>query len=147
MKSKLSSLLAVLTLGSTLGLASLSAQAEDAPPPPPPPPPPHGERGEQGPKMPNAAKRLEHMAQQLGLSAEQKEQIKAVFQEEADAIRALRESEKASREQMKELRKSIRTKLEAILTPEQQAKFKEIHKDRPGRDGDRPNRRERKERE
>lgn len=63
------------------------------------------------------AHRLEHLTKELNLSPEQQQKLKAIFQEEHEKFRALREEHDQ--------------KLSAVLTAEQNAKFqalKEQHK-------------------
>jgi Spy/CpxP family protein refolding chaperone len=91
--------------GSTLCTAVL---AEDTTPPPPPP--------QHGPGMPGGmfdpAKRLAHLTKQLGLTPEQQEKIRPILVEQADLMKKAADA---------------RTRLEAVLTPEQREKFDERH--------------------
>jgi Spy/CpxP family protein refolding chaperone len=63
----------------------------------------------------------------LGLTDEQKTQIKEIVKDYQPKLKALREDttldRKAKREQMKTLREEMMTKIRTILTPEQQAKL------------------------
>lgn len=68
-------------------------------------------------------KRIEKMTTELGLTAEQQTQIKAIdakFKPENERLRA---QEKALREQRKELRKQQEEAMMQVLTPEQKAKW------------------------
>ena len=121
-------LLAALAIALCAAVAPLRAADEsDAPPPPPPPddkapceagrPHGHGPRGEH----------LRHLARELDLTDAQKTKIKALAQEERDALKTLRaegaKEHAAARAKAQALRESFRAKIRAELTPEQQAKF------------------------
>ncbi|MCQ8103628.1 hypothetical protein NP590_05895 [Methylomonas sp. SURF-2] len=60
--------------------------------------------------------RIEHLAQKLDLSAEQKQQLQQVFEEQ----HAKREA----------LRQETDQRLQTVLTPEQMAKFEDMKKER-----------------
>ena len=70
---------------------------------------------------------FQHLSQTLNLSPEQKAQVKAIFRDHAPQIQDLRDDEARSREvrraKFDEIRQDMRTKVRAVLTPEQQAKF------------------------
>lgn len=126
MKSTRKYLFAVCALA--LGFTAPAIHAEDDAPPPP-----RKERGD----------RVEMLKEKLGLSDDQVTQIKKIFAEEKDAIKALRDKDlepKARRAEMEKIRESIKTKMDAVLTAEQKAKFEEMRKNRPkgpgGPDGD-----------
>ena len=76
------------------------------------------------------AERLKQLADKLGLTDDQKAQLKPIVQDEAQAIKALWEDTSidtaAKREQMGEILKAHREQIAAILTPEQQAKLKDM---------------------
>ena len=121
MKSTRKYLLAVCALA--IGFAAPAVHAEqDAPPPP---------KKEGGPKGDGA-----RMKEQLGLTDEQAEKIKAIHAEERTQLNALREKEgdkESKREEMKKIRETTRTKVDAVLTPEQRqkaAKMREKMKER-----------------
>lgn len=61
-------------------------------------------------------KKMERMYKELNLTEEQKPQVEAVYKEQHEKIRAIRNE--------------TRGKLEQILTPEQMAKFDEMKKKR-----------------
>jgi len=86
--------------------------------------------------------RLQQMREHLGLSEEQVTKLKAVFDEDAPKMKALRDdatlSEAQKRDQMKELSAARREKIGAILTPDQKAKFAEELKKRGGERGGGP---------
>ena len=83
------------------------ATAEDTATPPPPPP-------QRGPGMPGGMfdpeKRLAHLTKQLGLTPEQQAKIRPILVEQADLMKKAADA---------------RTRLEAVLTPEQREKFDE----------------------
>lgn len=69
--------------------------------------------------------------EELDLSPEQQEQIKAIKQETREQLRALRqEKNEANREQAKAIVKQSREAVEAVLTPEQQAKLAQLKADK-----------------
>ena len=73
--------------------------------------------------------RLKALTEQLGLTDAQVAQIHPILQDEKAALKAL-EAEPASdakKAKAKEIRESHKAQILAILTPEQQAKFKEGH--------------------
>ena len=91
----------------------------------------HGHHWEKG-------KHLDHLAKELGLTDQQKEQIKALFKAQHPALKAIRENKSLTPEQrkaqMKPIFKGIRQQMKSILTPEQLAKWKELraeHRNHP----------------
>jgi Spy/CpxP family protein refolding chaperone len=102
--------------------------------------PPH-ERGPGGPggrRGPN----IEMLAQELGLSAEQKEKIAPLLKQQEEKGQAIRKDESLSREQKMEQAKASREETQqaitALLTPEQAKKFAEMRARGPRGGGDRP---------
>ncbi|MEM9259534.1 MAG: hypothetical protein AAGA62_07790, partial [Bacteroidota bacterium] len=70
---------------------------------------------------------------ELELSEEQKSQIKAIQQStraEMQALRANGQEQRPDREAMKKIMEDSRTKIEAILTPEQKAKLASFKEER-----------------
>jgi Spy/CpxP family protein refolding chaperone len=67
---------------------------------------------------------------QLGLSPEQKTKIDAILKDEDAKLAALRKDQSLTpetrRTKIAELRKEVRGKIDAVLTPEQQAKLKDL---------------------
>jgi Spy/CpxP family protein refolding chaperone len=63
---------------------------------------------------------LVQLAQELGLSAEQQEQIKKIFEDNDARLKDLR-AEMDTR--LEAVRSELKTKMDAVLTPEQKAKF------------------------
>lgn len=87
------------------------------------------------------AKKLEKLADELGLTPDQKSKIKAIYMSEMPKIKAIRKdatlTEDQKKDQIKPIRQGIRAQVEAILTPEQKAKWAEIRKDhKKGEHGD-----------
>jgi len=101
-------------------------RAADQTPPPaagdqnPAPAPPRWRRG----AMRN---RLQHLGETLNLTQEQKDQITAIWKEHTPQLQGLRDDEARARDErrakLQEIRQDMRTKVRAVLTPEQQAKF------------------------
>ncbi|HEY9248871.1 MAG TPA: hypothetical protein VIO38_07055 [Rariglobus sp.] len=124
MKSTRKYILAVCALA--LGLAVPSVRAEQDSPRP---------KKEAGPR----GDRLAMMKEKLGLSDAQVEQLKKIFAEEREQLKALREKEgdkKAKHEEMLKIREAFKAKIEAVLTAEQKAKFEEMRKKHEGPDGE-----------
>ena len=88
------------------------------------------------------AERMKELADKLGLTDDQKAQLKPIVQDEAQAIKALWEDTSidtaAKREQMGEIFKTHREQIAAILTPEQQAKLRAVGERRKEGDAARP---------
>jgi len=109
-------------------LAIVPAMAQDTPPPPPAqgdaqgPPPGGGGRGGMNP-----ARRLEMMQKQLNLSPEQSTAVKAILDDEQAKMEALRSDTTTSREdrrsKMTGIHEAEKTKIEAVLTKDQNVKY------------------------
>lgn len=81
--------------------------------------------------------RLKVMTEKLGLSAEQQEKVKAVYEKYGPQMKELMSKGRENlteqdRSKMQELMKSQNGEINAILTPEQQEKMKELHPQGPG---------------
>ena len=109
-------------------LAVVPAMAQDTPPPPPAQgdaqgPPPGGRGG----GMMNPERRLGMMQRELNLSPEQHTAIKAIFDDEQSKMEALRADTSMSREdrraKMMSMREAEKTKIEAVLTKDQNVKY------------------------
>lgn len=90
-----------------------------------------------GPRM-NPEERLKFMTEKLSLTSEQQDKVKAIFEsgrEEAGKLREVPEGER--REKFGAFMKAQNEKIVAVLTPEQQEKYKALAAER-GRGGDRP---------
>lgn len=108
----------------------------------------HGRRHAQMSRLPRGHfPSLEQFAKELGLSAEQQEQIKKIFEDNDAQLKVLR-AEMDTR--LGTIRSALKTKMDAVLTPEQKAKLearikqhieqrkREAEKRRPTPDGERP---------
>jgi periplasmic protein CpxP/Spy len=77
--------------------------------------------------------RVQHMKQELGLSDEQAGKITVIMNEQAAALKPLRENKTLSKEQrrtqMMEIHKASADKIKALLTPEQAAKHEVMRKE------------------
>jgi protein CpxP len=114
-------------------LGGCFATAQDAPPQSAPPSSPNAPMEH----PPAGARRtmegfgeLRYLSQQLNLTEEQKDKLRPLLMEEGDEMRKLRLDEHVPLEQkrtkMLEIRDSYRPKIAALLTPEQQEKWKKI---------------------
>jgi Spy/CpxP family protein refolding chaperone len=83
-----------------------------------------------------AGDRLEMLAEQLNLTEAQTAAIKPIFAAEANDMKAVWQDNSLSKEQKQnkiaDIRKSAREKINAILTPEQQAKWTELKEEAAG---------------
>jgi protein CpxP len=81
--------------------------------------------------------RLEMLAKQLNLTDEQKTAIRLILVAEANDIKAVVKDKSLSKEErrtkMTAIRENSSTEIDKILTPDQQAKWAELKKDRPHR--------------
>jgi len=106
--------------------AGISAPAAFAQPPADHPPGEHGERGGSGMR----GDRVKQLTEALGLTEEQVAKIKPIVAEEGAAMKAIFDDKSlerdARREKLKAVRESFAPKYEAILTPEQKAKFEKM---------------------
>jgi Spy/CpxP family protein refolding chaperone len=74
--------------------------------------------------------RIEAMAEQLKLSAEQKTQVQQIFGETRTQLEALR---KESEPRFKEIRRQADERLQKVLTPEQWEEFRRSREENPRR--------------
>jgi len=122
---------AMLLCGAAIVVSSASAQ--DTPPPPMP------ERSQGGPQDPGGPgrggmmdpeRRTKMLTERLGLSDAQAAQVKAVFEDERTKGQALMADQTGDRESMRPkmeaIRKDSETRIAAILTPDQKAKWEEL---------------------
>lgn len=118
----------LVTLALVAGVSATTLLAQ----PPAGGPGPGGPAGERrGPgMMANAADRLKHLSEALGLTEEQKTQITPILTEEVAALKAIWDDKSldrpAQREKVRAVRDSFAAKIEAILTPEQKTKFEKL---------------------
>lgn len=77
------------------------------------------------------------MFQQLDLTAEQHAKVQSILQSERSQMQALRSNasltDEQRKQQVRELRQNDHQQLLAVLTPEQQARLKQLHSERKGR--------------
>jgi Spy/CpxP family protein refolding chaperone len=92
---------------------------------PPRPPPPGIERG-MGDRGPSPEQVVEHMTDELKLTVEQRKQVEGALRRGVDRLEAFRAS---TREQFESLREQMDREVEAALTPEQRARYRQL---RPG---------------
>ena len=80
--------------------------------------------------------RMQAVAKELGLTDEQKQQLKPILQTEAEKLKALRDDQSLTRpeklEKLKTLREELLPQLKEILTPEQLAKWQKLRQERQG---------------
>lgn len=104
-------------------LLNTTSFAEDAKPPGGPDGGPGGHR-----PPPNPEERVKHMKETLGLTDDQAAKLLDIFKKSGDQRKAIMDDTASSKEdkhtKMEELGKTTRTEIEAVLTPEQQAKAK-----------------------
>ncbi len=132
MKTQKFSLIAVLAAASLVAL-SATARADDTNTPSSNTPPPQG--AERRPNMRRASpeQRLNHMAEALKLTDEQKDKVKAVLQAEGEKMRGLRDlAPDERREKAKAVREETVAKMKDILTAEQFTKWQEMRQNRGG---------------
>lgn len=108
------------------GLLALNLQAQ-----------PTDKAERKGGKRPDTQARLNQMAEQLNLTAEQKEKVKPIMEAEREKMQGLRDlAPEQRREKMQEIRKDQEAKLKPILTPEQFEKWKKLRDQRGGKRGE-----------
>jgi periplasmic protein CpxP/Spy len=80
------------------------------------------------------AKRIEKWTKELGLSADQATQIKTAFAERKTKVDAAKANPQGKdKAAIKAAKEEFRTKLNTILTPEQQTKLKAMRKENKGK--------------
>ena len=132
---KLLTILTITTLG-LLAVPSLTQAEDQKPPAPGGDKPAPGGPGGRAPMDPAA--RLKMMTEKLGLTQEQQDKIKAIYEKNAPAYKEAmakgRENmTEEDRTKLRELSKAQSEEVAALLTPEQKEKMKEM---RPNRRGD-----------
>lgn len=132
MKTYKLSLIAVIALGGVIAFGTL-AKAEDKPEAKPP--------GKHQGKPPGGQERGAKMAEELGLSADQKTKMQELNKEFAPKMKALREDTTLSKEdkmaKAKALNEERSTKVKAILTAEQFEKWQKMQQKHRGPGGPR----------
>jgi Spy/CpxP family protein refolding chaperone len=121
--------MAVLALGSLTAFSPLT-QAADEKPATPPAGRGQGERGQM------MRERVQRISEELKLTDQQKEKVRAVFQEEMEKGRAVREDTSLSQEDRRAKRQKIRedmtAKMKGILTAEQWEKWQKMREEQRG---------------
>ena len=83
--------------------------------------------------------RMQEVAKELGLTDDQKQQLKPVLQAEAVKLKALRDDQSLSRqekiEKLKAIGAELLPQLKEILTPEQLAKWQKLRQERQAKAG------------
>ena len=76
---------------------------------------------------------LQMLSEKLNLTDDQKAKLKPILQDQMQQMKAVREdsslSEDQKRAKMKSIHESLHDQINAVLTPEQQAKFKQMQHD------------------
>lgn len=89
------------------------------------------------PAKKEGARKAPDLKEALGLTAEQETKVKAIQADAAEKVKALKDKEpKEKRAESMKIREEANAKIEAILTPEQKAKFAELKAKRGGPKGD-----------
>ena len=115
-------------------LPTLSLAADDAKPERKRPEGAGGPGAQRG----NPEERLKRMTETLGLTQEQQDKVKAIFEGGREEMAKLREvPEGERREKFGEFMKAQNEKVLAVLTPEQQEKYKAAAAERAKQGGDR----------
>ncbi|HWY55658.1 MAG TPA: hypothetical protein VNZ03_14420 [Terriglobales bacterium] len=76
---------------------------------------------------------LQMLSEKLNLTDDQKEKLKPILQDQMQQMKAVREggslSEEQKRAKMKSIHESLHDQINAVLTPEQQSKFKQMRQE------------------
>jgi len=125
-------------------IASPFIRAEEPATAPTPPPGEKGDRRERRQEMRDMRENADKLYKELNLSADQQIQIDAIRKQTRESLKALRNdaslNEDQRREKGRDIFKSAADQERAVLTPEQQAKLRELREKhgRHGPGGDRP---------
>jgi Spy/CpxP family protein refolding chaperone len=89
-----------------------------------------GQGGGGGRHMMSPDQRLQHMTQQLNLTADQQQKIKPILEEESQQMQTLRQDSSVSgadrMSKMQQIRQGTNDQIKAVLNPDQQQKFEEM---------------------
>ena len=81
----------------------------------------------------SADQHLQMLSEKLNLTDDQKAKLKPIFEDQMQQMKAVRDDSSLSQEQkrakMKSIHESFQDKINAVLTPEQQAKFKQLRQE------------------
>jgi len=139
-QSKLTSLLLTAVLAAVPALRAQSAET----------PAPARENGPGGPGGPGGrgGPNLQMLAEELGLTADQKAKLGPIMKHQQEQMQALRKDESLSQEQRREKGRALREEnqkaIAAVLTPEQAKKFADLRERGPRGGGERPAKGEKK---
>jgi Spy/CpxP family protein refolding chaperone len=143
-KSRMFRTAVVVLCSAGLGLGAAVAQQETAPPPPPDQqqqgPPPNGQMQGPGHRGMDPEHRVEMLQQKLNLNDSQTAQVRQIFTESRGQMEAIRSNASLApedrRAQMMTLHQGEQSRIRAVLTPDQQAKFDAMQARRQERHGD-----------
>jgi periplasmic protein CpxP/Spy len=134
MKTNKVTWMVAVALGAMVAL-SPALRAEDKPDKPERPGPGQGPGA--GPRREAIKERAAKLAEELGLSEEQKTKVREAMKEQAEKARELRDLEpEARREKMKEARGEMQAKMKEILTAEQYTKWEKQREDMRAKGGE-----------
>jgi Spy/CpxP family protein refolding chaperone len=92
-----------------------------------------GEHHRRGDRQQDMRQHMDKMATELNLSADQKTQWQGIMKDQMSQARSIRQDSSLSEDQkkakLKELHESTQSKVNAVLTPDQQKKFADMRKD------------------
>jgi len=81
----------------------------------------------------SADQHLQMLSEKLNLTDDQKAKLKPILQDQMQQMKAVREDSSLSQEQqrakMKSIHESLHEQINAVLTPQQQAKFKQMRQE------------------
>jgi len=81
----------------------------------------------------SADQHLQMLTEKLNLTDDQQAKLKPIFEDQMQQMKAVREDSSLSQEQkrakMKSIHESLHDQISAVLTPEQQAKFKQMRQE------------------
>jgi Spy/CpxP family protein refolding chaperone len=119
--------IAVIAAIAVSSLVTFTAAAQDKPP---------GEGNGSHKEHPQAGARMDKMATELGLNADQKAKWEAQMKSQAEKMKAIHNDASLTKEQksekMKALREENEKQLKQIFTPEQYAKWEKMRDERRG---------------
>ena len=127
----------VITLAAFVAVSSVSAQTAA---PSPANPPAQGGKSEPGKEQAGKGKKMfDKLKADLTLTDDQAQKVQAILLDQRKATEGLRGDTSLTKEQKQEKTKAARAEMEskinALLTPEQKAKWEQVKKDRPKKDG------------
>jgi Spy/CpxP family protein refolding chaperone len=122
-------------LGAVLVGSSLLAWGQQGSAPPPKEIPSPAQQSIGPHRTMEAQVELRGLTQQLGLTPEQREKLRPIIEEEGERLRVNRLDEHLNPDQKRqkalEIRQAYQPKIAALLTPEQQEKFKKMQETYP----------------